>query len=356
MKRLLFGVQATGNGHITRARALLPWLRRMGFEVDVLLSGREREQLFGLEDFGHYRTRRGFTFALADGRVRPFHTFMQADIRRFWRDVRDLNLDDYDLILTDFEPVTAWAARLRGRHCIGIGHQYAFRYPVPNMPFHTGAKLLMRWFAPAGQSVGLHWDSFGAPILPPIVEAGVQHRASMPGQYLVYLPFDSTDSVLDLLRPFDQVNFVYYAGVDAPRQEGHIQIKPYARTGFKEDLGRACGVICGAGFELPSEALFLGKKLLVKPLAGQLEQLANARALALLGQGQVMQQLDSNQLAHFLAAPDAVPVAYPDVARAIAEWLRDDCRESLADLSARLWAETEPLPSPLVRRHVPELN
>lgn len=356
MKRLLFGVQATGNGHITRARALLPWLRRMGFEVDVLLSGRDPEQLFGLEDFGHYQTRPGFTFALADGRVRPVKTLLQAELRRFWRDLRDLDLSPYDLILTDFEPVTAWAARLQGRECIGIGHQYAFRYPVPTVPFYTGAKLLMRWFAPASQSVGLHWDSFGAPILPPIVEAGVQHRASRPGQYLVYLPFDSTDSVLALLRPFEQVSFVYYAGVDAPRREGQILIKPYSRTGFKEDLAQASGVICGAGFELPSEALFLGKKLLVKPLAGQLEQLANARALALLGQGQVMQQLAPAALAEFLQAPAAVPVAYPDVARAIAEWLRDDRRENLQDLANRLWAETQPEPSPLIQRFVPELN
>jgi uncharacterized protein (TIGR00661 family) len=38
-------------------------------------------------------------------------------------------------------------------------------------------------------------------------------------------------------------------------------------------------VICGAGFELAGESLQLGKKLLVKPLKGQFEQLSNALAL-----------------------------------------------------------------------------
>jgi len=127
---------------------------------------------------------------------------------------------------------------------------------------------------------------------------------------------------------------------------------------YGDDPGVACAdwealSLWFLGF--PDQALLKAEEA-IRLAEDHIYSLANARALALLGQGQVMQQLDSNQLAHFLAAPDAVPVAYPDVARAIAEWLRDDCRESLADLSARLWAETEPLPSPLVRRLVPELN
>jgi uncharacterized protein (TIGR00661 family) len=48
-------------------------------------------------------------------------------------------------------------------------------------------------------------------------------------------------------------------------------------------LANCKGVLCGAGFELPSEALFLKKKLFVIPLKGQLEQHYNAKALADLG-------------------------------------------------------------------------
>ena len=46
--RILYGVQATGNGHITRARVLLPALQAAGVEVDVLLSGRAPERLFNM--------------------------------------------------------------------------------------------------------------------------------------------------------------------------------------------------------------------------------------------------------------------------------------------------------------------
>jgi len=45
----------------------------------------------------------------------------------------------------------------------------------------------------------------------------------------------------------------------------------------------AKGIFCGAGFQTPSEALFLKKKLIVIPMKGQYEQQCNAVALQLLG-------------------------------------------------------------------------
>lgn len=46
-----------------------------------------------------------------------------------------------------------------------------------------------------------------------------------------------------------------------------------------DDLTDCSGVIANAGFARSSESLYLGKKLLVKPLEGQLEQESNGLAL-----------------------------------------------------------------------------
>jgi uncharacterized protein (TIGR00661 family) len=43
------------------------------------------------------------------------------------------------------------------------------------------------------------------------------------------------------------------------------------------------GVLCGAGFETPAEALFLKKKLMVVPMQSQLEQFYNAASLRQMG-------------------------------------------------------------------------
>ena len=40
--KILFGVQGTGNGHISRSRELVRKLKADGHDVDVIISGRNR--------------------------------------------------------------------------------------------------------------------------------------------------------------------------------------------------------------------------------------------------------------------------------------------------------------------------
>jgi uncharacterized protein (TIGR00661 family) len=68
------------------------------------------------------------------------------------------------------------------------------------------------------------------------------------------------------------------------------------------------------GFELASEALQLGKKILVKPLHAQMEQISNAAALQHLGYGHVMDGLDTAVIDHWLHHAHAVQVIYPNTA------------------------------------------
>ncbi|MDJ0622350.1 MAG: glycosyltransferase family protein [Desulfocapsaceae bacterium] len=56
-----------------------------------------------------------------------------------------------------------------------------------------------------------------------------------------------------------------------PQQQGHITVLPFSRQGFIDDLATCRGVICNAGFSFISEALHLGKRVLCKPVRGQLE-------------------------------------------------------------------------------------
>ena len=58
--KLLYGVQGTGNGHITRARALNKYLAEFGLEVDFLFSGRDRDRYFDMEEFGDKWNTQGF--------------------------------------------------------------------------------------------------------------------------------------------------------------------------------------------------------------------------------------------------------------------------------------------------------
>ena len=110
--KILYGVQGTGNGHITRARIMARALAKAGAEVDWVFSGRAPKDFFDMEPFGDYRLFKGLTFAIKNSRVRYGSTLLRSDLNALRRDVRSLDVDGYDLIINDFEPISAWAARL----------------------------------------------------------------------------------------------------------------------------------------------------------------------------------------------------------------------------------------------------
>lgn len=321
--KILYGVQGTGNGHISRARAMNKYLREFGVEVDFLFSGRPREKYFDMEEFGDWRSYTGLTFIHDSGNLKILRTLQEAKIRRLLSDIRTLDVEPYDLVITDFEPVTAWAARRHGKTCIGVGHQYAFYHQVPRRGDNFVGRKIMEWFAPAMESFGLHWHHFSQPILPPIVDIDHISEPMEKKKILVYLGFEETERVIQLLEPFEDYTFFYYGPFEQYESLGHIKLKPLSREGFKYDLTTCEGVICNAGFELSSEAIHMGKKLLVKPLMGQLEQLSNARAMDELNLAMTMDTLDSAITADWLQNFEPRRVGYPNVARAIARWISE---------------------------------
>ncbi|MCH8553015.1 MAG: glycosyltransferase [Natronospirillum sp.] len=347
--KILYGVQATGNGHITRARCLSSELARQGARVDYLFSGRPADQLFDMAPFGTYQVREGLTFAIDNGRLDYWRTFRNARLQRFRDDVRQLDTRAYDLVITDFEPVTAWAARLQGTTSIGIGHQYAFAYNVPRDSDSLMASAVLRWFAPARHALGMHWHHFNAPILPPMIHCSMDTDPTLQSeqQVLVYLPFDKSASVLKMLRAHPTHQFHVFCADKAPGQYGNVHVHPFGRETFQQRLAQCASVITGAGFELTSEALHLGKRILVKPTRGQMEQMSNAHALRLLGLAETMNTLDTGKVGDWLQNGRKARVNYPDVAAALARWiLAGDwtCRESLL---AELWSDVEGLPEEL---------
>ena len=345
--RLLYGVQATGNGHISRARALQQALAAHDIHIDFLFSGRPAAQLFDMQQFGNFQWRKGLSFVSKAGKVDHWQTLWQADVRQLWHDIRQLETRRYDLVLTDFEPITAWAARRQGTPLIALGHQYALTHPTPLAGMDLLQRQILCNFAPARLNLGLHWHHFDHPqqrgrlVLPPIIHvarAGVSDCSDQP--VLVYLPFEAAADVLQWLAPLTQYRFRLY-GVGQPSHDlAHVECCPASVQGFKQDLIQAKAVISNAGFELISEALQLQKSILVKPLAGQPEQISNALALQQLQLASAQTALSSQAIADFLSDfRPQVQVRYPEVAAAIAIWLVQGDWYQQNSLTA-LWQQT----------------
>ena len=337
--KIVYGIQATGNGHISRSRELVRELRLQGHDVRCVFSGRTAAELWGVDEFQPFTVLKGLTFAFNKGRVQMLRTARQLDLPQFYRDIFAMDLRGVDLVLSDYEPVTARAAKLRGVPSMGVGHQYAFQHPIPKVRAFSPDSVIMRSFAPVSIPVGLHWHHFACPILPPIIPR-LKPAPGGNGTIIVYLPFEDPARVAEFLAWFSRYRFAVFTNAKFARLPGNVEHRPLSREGFLHELRACSGVISNAGFELASEALSLGKKLLVKPLAGQLEQLSNGLALEKAGLGRTMRTLDAAALAEWLAAPGIAPVRYPDVAHGVASWISGGDWQDVPGLARSLWAQS----------------
>ena len=335
--RVLYGVQATGNGHISRARALGKYLQAEGITVDFLFSGRPADQFFDMQQFGDYQVKTGLSFVTEHGHINYLKTALRAKPLELWRDIRQLDCSAYDLVLTDFEPITAWAARLQNKRSVALGHQYAFLHQIPQSHASLLSRSIFRFFAPGQQQIGLHWHHFNQPILPPIVDLEPAANTADPHKVLVYLPFEDQQQVIQWLMPLTQYQFYLYGPGLSSGQLGHIQCAAPCVEQFKHDLHHCSAVLSNAGFELVSEALQLQKRILVKALQGQMEQQSNALALTQLQLGQSTETLNTEVIQHWLTSTvQHNKVQYRNVAKALAQWIRQGaCPAGLQQL--KLW-------------------
>jgi uncharacterized protein (TIGR00661 family) len=341
--KIFYGVQGTGNGHITRARVMAKELYAAGIDVTFQFTGRPANKYFDMDVFNGYQLRKGLTFNTDNGHLSYLKTARDIKPITFFKEIKSLDLSSYDLVITDFEPITAWTAKKQKKSVLGIGHQYAFKYDIPKAGAGLIAKQIMRNFAPADVSVGLHWHHFGQPILPPIIETPETAVTVIKNKIVVYLPFEDQREVVKVLAPFRDFDFHVYCPEVVPSNSDHITCNPLSRLGFQKDLHNCAGIISNAGFELASEALQLGKKILAKPLHSQMEQISNAVALKELGYGHTMSGLEGNVIEHWLQDQHATQVKYPNIAQILVQWIQNGMAKMDEDFIENVWSSVDVL-------------
>ena len=279
--KIFYAVQATGNGHISRAETLLPYLQEYG-EVDVFLSGNNYALKSDLPIA--YRSKGlSLKYDKQNGSIDIWDTFKSASLRKIWDEARFLPVDKYDLIINDFECITALACKFKKVPSIQFGHQASFKsqkVPRPIKRDRIGEWVLSN-YAKANQYLGLHFSSYDDFICEPIIKQSIlDAQPSDQGHITVYLAHIDHEIQFKVFRELKNFHFhIFSPEVGAPYIEGNIKFFPVNKDMFTQSMINSYGVITGAGFETPAEALYMGKKLMVIPMKGQYEQQCNAAAL-----------------------------------------------------------------------------
>ncbi len=282
--KIFYAVQATGNGHIARAGQLMPYLQNLG-EVDVFLSGKNHslQPNFAVK----YRSEGLSLFYDRDGGLDKLQMLRKNNLIKAFRDARHLPLEKYDLILNDFDFITASAVKMKNLPSIQFGHQASFISPASPRPKikSLSGELLFNHFAPATSYVGLHFKRYDHFIFPPVIKESILYASPKDlGYILVYLPAVSTVTLTRVFSSFRDFRFVVFCQeAKQIRKNGNVVVQPVSNQAFSAHMVFAGGVITGGGFETPAEALFMKKKLLICPISRHYEQLCNAAALEMEG-------------------------------------------------------------------------
>lgn len=317
--KILYAIQGTGNGHASSAQEIIPLLQQKA-SVDILISGSQCDielpfpityKLHGL----------GFIFGQKGG-IDPFKTVKKLKLFKLFREIQTLPLKEYDLVINDFEPISAWAAKLQNVPIISLSHQSAILDNAsPTYKKYNFERYVLKYYAPIRVRFGFHFKSYNSSTFTPIIRNQIRTKQrTNKGHYTVYLPAYSDKKIVNMLSKFPIVKWqVFSKNSDKFHFKKNITIQPINNFDFIKSIASCSGVLCGAGFETPAEALYLGKKLMVVPMRNQYEQQCNAMALKELGVP-VLKKLSVKRLkeiAHWIQSNETVKVNYPDITEEI---------------------------------------
>jgi uncharacterized protein (TIGR00661 family) len=207
------------------------------------------------------------------GSINWLKTGLSLNIFKLVKDI-EYDCSGYDLVISDFEPISAYSAKKYKIKSIGISNQAS----ITESNFFES--LFIKYFSPCNYYIPLSYTDVYQPI---ISEKFLKNEVSDEDFYLVYLAAYSLEHIKNELKYSDRKFKVYSNDVIKDYVYNNIEFKKSNKDLFQSDLLKCSGVITASGFSTTSEALFLGKKLWSIPVKGQFEQIDNAVKLNKLG-------------------------------------------------------------------------
>lgn len=314
--KILYAIQGTGNGHLARAEDIIPELQKHG-KLDLFVSGAQAD--IKLDHPVKYKSK-GLSFYFGKGGgVDLLKTFRKNSSKDVYREIKEFPVEKYDLVINDFEPISAWACKRKNIPCVALSHQSALLSPKVPAPKHYDpvGDWLLKNYAPAQAHVGFHFARFDKNIYTPVIRSGIRKAVNtVRDHYTVYLPAYDDRKLVPLLAKLPHVRWhIFSKHTKKAYHIGKLSVYPVNKEEFEASMTSARGVLCGAGFETPAETLYLRKKLMVVPMKNQYEQYYNAIALKEL-KVPVIKNIKKKRLeaiAEWIESDIIVNIEYPDI-------------------------------------------
>jgi uncharacterized protein (TIGR00661 family) len=205
--KILYAIQGTGNGHLSRARDIIPILEKKG-DLDILVSGIQAD--VDLPHTVKYKFN-GLSFIFGKkGGVDLFETYKKSNIRKLFKEINSLPVEKYDIVINDFEPVSAWACYFKNKECIGLSHQAAVLNKKAPQPTHSDllGRSILKNYAPVTVQYGFHFNQYDKNIFTPVIRKQIRELEPLKkGHYTVYLPAYSDEKIIKVLSKFPKIKW-----------------------------------------------------------------------------------------------------------------------------------------------------
>jgi uncharacterized protein (TIGR00661 family) len=289
--KILYGVQCTGNGHLTRSKEIIKYLKDNYSDriekIDVCLSGNFSQ--INTDDLDVKYKFDGLGFNLDKGQISIFKTISELQLSKFIKSIFIPDIKEYDIIISDFEPIICWSGIIRGKKVLGVGNHYKFlsnkKFLKNLSPNYFLNKVITKMVCPVNNYIAFDYLKDSEKEFFPIIRKSLRMvNLQKEDFYLCYISSISSNDQIKFFSQFtDQTFYIFHNDIKEAKDIDNIRLRPIDKVRFTEKLIKCKGVICHTGFQLTSECLFLGKKLLVIPIKHQIEQIFNTKTLSKFG-------------------------------------------------------------------------
>ena len=273
MARIIYGVAGEGFGHSSRSHQI--GQRFIDAGHDVMFVGSQKSLLYLKRYFGE-RVKEifGLSFAFEGARIDKSETLKRnllklPEANRQNDELFKKHFEPFqpELVISDFEPFSAWWAWRKSVPFISIDHEHMLTHCKLDHPMRNWFSRLTASVVTECHYVGavayLIVNFFKAPLrvdtavlAPPIVRTAVRELEPTSGEHILLYSTTGTDrdELLKILHKFDRQPFIIY-GFDEDTEHRNCLFKKRSTEGFLTNLASARGVIASAGFSLISECM-----------------------------------------------------------------------------------------------------
>jgi uncharacterized protein (TIGR00661 family) len=327
--RVLFAVQGEGRGHMTQALALRDLLAARGHTVCGVLVGRSEGRKvpdFFADGIGAPTFLYDSPNFAYDGHAVSLSRTVRVALRRSWIYAHHLQLIHRRVTALQPDVIVNFYEGLVGLYSLAfrpsvpvvcIGHQYMFHHPdyrfapgqrVGRAALRTYTQLtairaqrrLALSFYPANDVA-----SRSIRVVPPLLRREVLALDGSRSEdfFLVYLLNTGMAEQVEAWHARRRdVRLECFWDRERYQPHANLTFHPLCGERFLQLMARARGVVCTAGFESVSEALWLGKPAHMVPTPGHLEQRTNALDAVRTGAGLHGRRFDLDDFIHYLHA------------------------------------------------------